>query len=258
MIARWFRKQVLLLVCIAAVMAAMSFVWLQHHANNDTELHLQLSHYVGNQVLALDTVTYTNALHQPYTVTKFKYYLCNMQWQRKDGQIIQQNDYYLIDEDDTDSKHIMIKNLPAGEYTSLTYTIGVDSLHNCSGAQTGALDPVHAMFWAWNTGYIFFKLEGKSSSSESPGHFLEYHIGGYKAPNNMIREVTIDFGNTPLVISHTAIVTVHLKADIAEVLQHNTTIDFSKTSSVTEPNKSAAIADNYRHMFILQGITYSH
>jgi hypothetical protein len=36
--------------------------------------------------------------------------------------------------------------------TAIKFLLGVDSLKNVSGIQTGALDPAKGMFWTWNTG----------------------------------------------------------------------------------------------------------
>ena len=52
--------------------------------------------------------------------------------------------------------------MPAGNYNSLSFLLGVDSMHNVSGAQTGALDPANDMFWTWNSGYVMAKMEGAS------------------------------------------------------------------------------------------------
>ena len=53
-----------------------------------------------------------------------------------------------------------LADIPNGEYTKVNYTIGVDAARNTEGAQDGALDLVNGMFWSWNTGYIFMKMEG--------------------------------------------------------------------------------------------------
>ena len=52
--------------------------------------------------------------------------------------------------------------LPEGDYTELQFLLGVDSLHNVSGAQTDDLDPAKDMFWTWNSGYVMAKMEGNS------------------------------------------------------------------------------------------------
>lgn len=79
------------------------------------------------------------------------------------------------------------------QYDSITFLIGVDSLHNVSGAQTGALDPVNDMFWTWNSGYVMAKLEGNSSSSPQMNQKFEYHIGGYSGKHNVVKKLSFRF-----------------------------------------------------------------
>ena len=46
----------------------------------------------------------------------------------------------------------------------------------------GDLDPVHGMYWTWQSGYIQFKLEGllRDSAGERK---LELHLGGFEGEN---------------------------------------------------------------------------
>jgi len=227
---------------MATLWVAMSFT-----PPSGGKLTITFDHYVGDEPLRLDTVTYRSALGQPFTVTKFKYYIGNIHLRKANGGEATFDDYYLIDEDEALSKKISL-DVPTGEYTGIDFIIGVDSLHNCSGAQSGALDPVNAMFWAWNTGYIFLKLEGKSSVSRSPGNVFEYHVGGYKQPANCIRHISLNF-TQPFTMGNSGTDELHLKADVAELLKTPTSIDFSTLSSVTDFHNAATIADNYMDMF---------
>lgn len=243
----WFRNRVSFILYIAALAAAMSF----KNATNDRlgSVNIAFRHYVGDSVLMLDDKTYYNSLGQSFKVGNFKYYISNIRLRQKDGSEFVSKEFFLVNEAEEVSKSVLLNNVPAGDYTSLTFTLGVDSLHNCSGAQSGALDPVNAMFWAWNTGYIFFKLEGKSAASTSPGKIFEFHIGGYKQPYNCIRTITIDMSNNILRVQASDKTTLQLKADIAKVFNSTSAIDISTTSSITEPKSSKVIADNYVHMF---------
>lgn len=211
---------------------------------------IEFQHYVNDEVLKLDSVVYKNELGQNYTVTNFKYYISTIQLKKTDGKEISLPGYFLIREDEEESKKIVLHNIPVGDYTGLSFIIGVDSLHNCSGAQSGALDPANAMFWAWNTGYIFMKLEGKSPVSQSPGKLFEFHIGGYKQPNNCIRSVKLDLITKKQVLSN-ATAQLLIKTDVSEILKTPLSIDLSKLSSVTGFHNAGSIADNYSDMFSL-------
>lgn len=228
----------------------------QHSAKG--MLSIAFKHYVDNQILNLDSTTYKNSLGQTFTVGNFKYYISNIHLinvnlptGQASGKEFISNDYFLVNEDEEKSKKIILNNIPNGTYTSISFTIGVDSIHNCSGAQSGALDPANAMFWAWNSGYIFLKLEGKSSFSKSPANIFEYHIGGYKFPSNAIRVVTLKL-EQPLTIENNKISDINIKVNAAEVLKTPTDIDFTKMPTVTDSNNATTIADNYKDMFSIE------
>lgn len=235
------------ILCMATLWVAMP----AHAQSAHGKLIIALDHFVGDQPLITDTVTYKNALGQPFTVTKFKYYIGEIHLYNAKNEVTICKQYFLIDEDEPVSKKIELKHIPDQEYTSIELTIGVDSASNCSGAQSGALDPANAMFWAWNTGYVFLKLEGKSPISASPGHLLQYHIGGYKTPANCIRTVRLQL-KKPLNINSNN--QLHIKVDASEILKTPTAIDFTTLSSVTDFHYATTIADNYADMFSIEEI----
>lgn len=226
----------------------MSFYWKKGEKGN---LVIELKHFAGDQLLKLDSATYKNELGQTFTVTNFKYYISNIRLKNSKGKEFISSESFFVNEDEEKTKQIILKNIPKETYTSIEFIIGVDSLHNCSGAQSGALDPINAMFWAWNTGYIFLKLEGKSPQSKSPGHYFEFHIGGYKQPSNCIRKVNFDLSSKKINIETGRNSILKLKADILELFKTPNTIDLEKLSSVTDFHNATTIADNYNDQFSL-------
>jgi hypothetical protein len=55
----------------------------------------------------------------------------------------------------------------------------------------GDLDPTKGMYWAWQSGYVNFKMEGKSPTCPTWKHKFQLHLGGYLAPFNALQ--TLDF-----------------------------------------------------------------
>ncbi len=246
-------KRILLILSICMASAAAGAMPFIGKHSNEGKLNIVFDHYAGDKVLQFDTVSYRNELGQSFTVTKFKYYIGNIHLKKVNGTETTYKDYYLINEEDPASKTFNLNNIPTGSYTGIEFTIGVDSIDNCSGAQSGALDPINAMFWAWNTGYIFLKLEGKSRASKSPGNIFEFHIGGYRPPYSCIRKVLLYF-EQPVAISDTATKELHIKTDASEIFKTPTSIDLSKLSSVTDFHNATTIADNYMDMFSILSI----
>lgn len=239
------RKTIFVLMYIAVLVAAMSFVPIPAKG----KVSIRFEHFVGDACLQLDAGKYQNALGQSYTVSKFRYYVSNIRLIRREGKAFQSKGYYLVDEEAPDSKKILLPDVPDGEFTGMEFTLGVDSARNCSGLQTGALDPVNGMFWAWNTGYVFMKMEGNSPVSKSPGNMLEFHVGGYREPVNCIRRIHLDFGGNNIKTAKGKTPVIRIKTNVAEIFTSPADIDFSKLSSVTDLHNASLLANNYADMF---------
>lgn len=220
-----------------------------------SQVEIQVSHLVGKERLQLDTATYHNELQQDFKVSNLKYYIGQLIFTKSDGTTEEYKDYFLIDEYEAESKKITLKSLPEGTYTSMSFLLGVDSASNCSGAQSGALDPMYAMFWAWNSGYIFFKLEGSSSYSTAPGKQYEFHIGGFKQPVNNIKRIEISFSEK-LIVKSKEHLQINLSMDVLEVLKNPNLIDFSEHHSITGTEHSTLISSNYTDVFRLISILH--
>lgn len=155
------------------------------------------------------------------TFNKLNYFISNIKLYQADGtEWAQEESYHFIELGQGhmgSSLEINIDDVPQGNYTSMSYMIGVDSTRNVSGAQTGALDPATGMFWSWTTGYIFVKYEGESVLSSS-GQF-SYHLGGFEGTRNAIQNVSHDFQGATLEIMPNANPSVHLIVDPSKLWQ---------------------------------------
>ena len=216
-------------------------------------VNLRFQNKVGDLPLIIDSVNYKNELTQDFTISKFKFYISNVSFENTNGTQTAPSTSFLIDQEDSLSLSTNSISIPSGIYSSIEFILGVDSLYNVSGAQNGALDVVNAMFWTWNSGYIFMKLEGNSSFSNSPGHFFEYHIGGFKEPYNAIRKIKLTFDQPVEILKH-KLTDILIKVNVLEILQHPNSIDFSKNSSIVEPFQSKIVSDNYEDIFSIINI----
>lgn len=198
---------------------------------------------------------YKNENGDSLRVFEYKYYISNISlYTEEDSVYYEPESYRLIDQGRPESGVFDVGNIPPGRYTKMQFLIGVDSRRNTEGAQTGALDPIHGMFWDWNTGYIMAKLEGESPQTLSSSKQVVYHIGGFKGPYSVLRYVTIPFSES-VVVSSEKKPTIHLDADILEWFKTPHLIKLGETSgSMTPGEELSAIADNYADMFHLNNI----
>ena len=196
---------------------------------------------------------YTNSSLESFNVTRLKYYVSKIQFYKLDALVYEMPEsYFLVNESNQASTKLSIPNVPAGSYTSVRFTIGVDSTHNVSGTQTGALDPVNDMFWNWSTGYIFFKLEGTSPASSQPSNTYIYHIGGFKTANNTDanRSVEIEFAGDSLIVDGAREAEIHVLADVLKLFSTPNTISIAAINTQMLPGGNALlIANNYAKMF---------
>jgi len=224
-------------------------------------LSVEFDNIAGSSDLQLNTGTYTNAAGQSFKVTKLKYYVSNFVLTNVDGTtytVPQDSCYFLIDESDEET-HDPAMRVPEGEYKTLTFTVGVDSLRNTKdiSQRTGALDPAGTaadMYWGWNSGYIFLKLEGTSPVITAMGNTFMYHVGGFggyssPTPNN-IKTITLDLtarGTAKVKQGKTA--NLHLMVDVLKMLNGSTNIDFTATNMVHSADGGIPLANNYASMF---------
>lgn len=210
---------------------------------------------VDGQPLVLHTQDYVNQNGDTFKVDVFKYYISNVRLYKADGSHYDEPEsYHLIDHNVASSRSFTLGSVPAGDYVSMSFMIGVDSTRNVSGAQTGALDPANGMFWSWSTGYIMAKIEGTSPQSNEPGRLMSFHIGGFTGVNKGIRTVAPSFNSAALNVGSTAR-TIYIDCNANEWFQTPNAIDFSQTASnqiVNTINKT--IADNYADMFTVDHI----
>lgn len=243
------------LICTSLIFIVFCSLGFRSKSNEPSGIvKINFNHFVKKNFLKLDSMQYKNELGQTYSISKFKYYVGNIQLKGPNGKSHTSHEYFLINEEEGNSKSIELQNIPDGEYDEIIFLLGVDSLHNCSGAQSGSLDPINGMFWNWNTGYIFLKLEGNANSCNTPSNMFEYHTGGYKKPYNSIREIRLKLPNL-VIIKEVSKVFIRLDVAIDEILKNPNTIDFSKTPTITDQTTSSIIANNCKDVFTVSTVS---
>lgn len=203
---------------------------------------------VKNDPMVLRDVNYQNPFGETFLINKFKYYVSNLSMSSSAGPFSEKDSYHLVDQDDSATLSFSF-TVPAATYTSFSFLLGVDSLHNVSGAQTGALDVSNNMFWTWNTGYIMAKMEGKSPASPFNNTF-EFHIGGFAGTNSVLKKVDLQLAPTGLIVSENKTAELVIKCDADTWWQGLHDIKISVNPNVTAPGPLAKnVSDNYSKMF---------
>ena len=162
----------------------------------EASIIFKFENQANHKLLVLNDSSYVNDFGEHYSITKLKYYISDISLGTKEESFTTKNIFLM---DAANEEKISINILP-GIYSKIIFILGVDSAYNNSGAQEGALDPLNGMFWTWNTGYVYFKMEGYSPASNADLNRIEHHIGGYRGPNKANRQIRLNFLQ-PLVIN---------------------------------------------------------
>jgi hypothetical protein len=199
--------------------------------------------------------TYTNYFKEKFTPTAFKFYIHNIKMINTDSGVefhLANDKYYLIDFADSVSTEVKIGILPY-VYNRISFTIGVDSAQNVSGAQTGALDPALGMF-SPGTGYIVAKLEG--TSANSPQGKFEYHISGFSGPNNVIQKWERLFPYPQyLDMKAGQSSEVFINCDVYKWFQNPFDIKIANNPVINTPGELAKqVSENYLNMFSIDSV----
>jgi len=259
---------------IHALIVAVVFSFSVSCSDDDADsangpITLEFDNVVGTANLQLNTVDnpYTNSQGEAFKITRLVYYVSSIKLKKADGTIYVDpvspdgsEGYYLIDEHDGSSQRVTLQNVPSGDYTEVTFTVGVDAAQVNQGAQTGALDPAKGFFWSWNSGYIFLAIEGVSPSSSEPDNIFEYHVGSYKedaAANqvNNIRTISLTFnGDTaPVRAQHEP--EVHVLFDVSKFFNGaGEQVSFSNNASRHSPKACEELSDNITASFIVDHV----
>lgn len=234
-------------------------------------IQLQFDNIVGDQDLQLDSAKYMNAVGEDFTVNKLNYYISNIKLVRMDGSVFtvpQDSSYFLIREANPESQKLTIRNVLTGDYTGIEFVVGVDSLRSVmepsEPGRKGILDkdmgPTNeeAMYWDWNPGYIFLKLEGSSDSATTANGRYYYHIGGFGGRTertlNNLKTIKLTFPGQKAIVTTSIVSKVLIQADIQKVFNGPAQLSIKQSSSLMFSDSSKYVADNYAGMFSVKEI----
>jgi hypothetical protein len=189
-----------------------------------------------------------------------RFYLSNIQFETIDNQIIKDDEMaHLVDVFELNSLKIAFQKVDFTRLKMMHFDIGIDSSTNVAGALGGDLDPQRGMYWAWQSGYVNLKIEGRSPQSKNRKNGFQYHIGGYLSPFYALKNVRlpVKVGGFNVENAPTANIPnprytegVVLKMDVSKFFEN---ITISTQNSIMMPCKEALeLADYSVPMFSIQ------
>ncbi len=211
-------------------------------------LTLEFQHNAPGDTLPLRLLTpYRTATGQGYQLTKLVYYVSNVKLVRVDGSAWAETaSYHLlrVAGAPADNPVIALTAVPAGTYTAVEFSIGVDSVANHHGDQLGALSPNEGMIWNWSTGYKFWVMEGSFLPAGNTAQGFLYHIGA----DPLYRTVRLPLP-TPATVTGSIAPEAHVYVNITSFFTGVDLADPRQQNTETDPALLPRLADNLTTMF---------
>ncbi|MDH4403575.1 MAG: hypothetical protein QE264_04950 [Flavobacterium sp.] len=219
------------------IIISLFFQWIYSQEKKDDFLRFNIKY--KNESL-IQNKKYISLSKDTLQIETFRFYVSNIKLILIDNsEISEEKSYHLIDIEEPNSQIISISKNLNKEIKKVVFSLGIDSTASVSGALSGDLDPTKGMYWAWQSGYINFKIEGKSSSCKTRNNAFQFHVGGYLKPNYAIRTIELETKNSNFEIN----------VDLAELFN---VIKLSEINSIMIPGlKAMDIADKAKLMFTI-------
>lgn len=221
-------------------MIFIGFIFSAFYLFKPKTITLSFLPYFGKDSLVINKNYFSETINDSVSIQSLRFYLSDINLIKNGRKIYQvKNQPNLIDI----SKKLQVKLFTKSEleFDSIQFDIGVDSLSQVSGAMGGDLDPMKGMYWSWQSGYINFKLEGKSNICNTRNHVFQFHIGGYISPYNSIQHIILPTQNKT---------NINIKLNIKKLLSQ---IDLKNVNQIMSPSeKSVEISKQYANFFSIE------
>ncbi len=203
-------------------------------------LFLKVNLKYGNHSLELNKKYISK--NDTLEISLIKFYLSGIEIEYNNKTtFIKKNSYHLIDGEKHETLKIPICKKNNLAISKIKFNIGIDSLASVSGANAGDLDLQNGMYWAWQSGYINMKIEGKSNSCKTRKNKFQFHVGGYLKPNYALRKINFS-GNI-----HD---NINLAVDLSQIFDF---ISLQQNNSIMIPGQDAMqLADLSKNIFRLE------
>lgn len=224
--------------------------------NEKGSLKIEFDNIYGGADLAFAT-NYTNSNGEVLQIDKAKYIVSNIVLTKTDGStytVPKTESYFIVDEATAASTVISLPNIPAGDYASISFGIGVDQAQwelGVSGQGNFWAQAQDAgMEWGWTAGYRFLVLEGTftTPTDTTPTNFQAHT--GRTSQNYNYTTISLNFptGDKALV-RNTITPQIHVMADFSKVLDGVHTINLSEGAGIHGGSKLTLITENLSEMF---------
>lgn len=195
-------------------------------------VYLSIAYKVDNEFLVTNHFNYKTQAGYNYSVTNLVYYLSQISLIKSDGSNILLKKFQYVDATVSETNHLILENVPEGNYLGIAFNIGLDSLQNRSDMLPATPENIN-MQWPepMGGGYHFLRLEGHYK--DSLGTFgYAMHLG----TNACLIPIKI---NKRIVVSADGLTSVNLIMNINEWFRNPYIFDFNTDGNYIMGNLAA-------------------
>jgi hypothetical protein len=217
--------------------------------STEQNLTMHLHSKVGTKNANFDS-TFTNTAGQRFTIEDYRMYISNIVLIKSDGSEMPITGKVFLTNPDSDEYDLGM--VPVGNYKGFKFILGLDSATNHSDPSiypTSSPLSVQtpSIHWSWNSGYIFWKVEGKVDTTVAQTGPIDvdylYHIGmdGFKR--------TIDFTTEAFSVVSGQDQYIHLNFDLNAALSNVDMTTELMTHTMDDMMLATKIANNWQAAF---------
>ncbi|WP_420571544.1 MbnP family protein [Kordia sp.] len=212
----------------------------------------------ATQDLNLGTTAFINQNNESIVTNELKYIISNISLTQDNGTVYEypkEDSYFVINEADPSSLTLSLTGIPVGNYTHISFGIGVDqSKYPLDGGVMNFIPQAEqaGMLWNWAAGYKFIKFEGTftpQGGTESP---FVIHVGSHGQTLDNYKFITLPVANSiNIATGNTA--SVNVQALISTIIDATNQIKLEDTSDIqVDPVNAPRVATNLESAFSAQ------
>ncbi len=156
------------------------------------QLEIDVHLTVGKQAVELNQALQLN--DHSFQLEQVRFYLSKFEFYQNNQLLASDSAAYLVDFENDSTRKLIFPQINALQVSEIRFLFGIDSITNTSGAMSGALDPMHGMYWSWQSGYINCKLEGEFLTPKQEA--FQLHLGGYISPFSGVQQLVLESSQT--------------------------------------------------------------
>lgn len=226
---------------IAVVAIAITLVSCSKSEDSITgtgALKVQFENGFADNALVFGSATVPTSQNEVLKISNVKYIVSNIVLTKEDGTTFtypKSQSYFIVDEATPASLLLNLSNIPAANYKTITFGIGVDQAQYALG-QSGIADfwvaaQTAGMTWSWASGFKFLAFEGTFTSptvtTDTP---FMIHTGKTGTDYNYT-EVSLPLPTNALVRTNIT-PQIHLSTDLSQIIDGANKINLTAHNSM--------------------------